>query len=178
MVELAIVVAIIAILGAIAAPRFGSIVERSKAKRLILDISRLQTAVDLYTEEHLGTNPAYAPGGSVGSAEDFVSRLTGHSDDDGAIDDAGLYGPYLLKLPTNAVSGKSGVRVDGAAAGANTHAWRFDSATGAIEPDHDGEIVADDGSINLRRINASVNAAVVGGGLDAPGKGGGKGLGG
>lgn len=170
MIELAIVVAIIAILGAIAVPRFGLLVERAKAKRMVLDIGRLQTAVDLYTEEHGGQNPAMGPGNTVGTPAEMLARLTGQTDPDGTANASGLFGPYVHKLPDNAVSGKSGLRIDGVAAGANTHGWRFDSATGVIEPDHDGNIVLDGGAINFARVGVGVADA-----LDA---GAGKGVGG
>jgi hypothetical protein len=46
-----------------------------------------------------------------------------------------MFGPYLRAWPENPVNGRRSIRIDGAPAGANTHGWRVDSATGRIESD-------------------------------------------
>jgi len=59
------------------------------------------------------------------------------SDLDGTVNDStGIYGPYIDSIPVNRINGLPTVRMDGAAAGANTHGWRYDTATGTIEADH------------------------------------------
>lgn len=134
MIELAIVVVIMGIIAAIALPRMSSAADRAASNSVVYDQSAFQGAIDLYREEHEGVLP------HVGAAnvKEFVLRLLGHSDVDGTVDPSGIYGPYLHAIPNNKVNGLSTIRKDGAAAGANTHGWRYDSTTGVIEPDHSG----------------------------------------
>lgn len=132
MIELAIVVVIMGIIAAIALPRLSSASENAARNAVTHDRSVIQRAIDLYTLEHLGTLPhAGAP-----SQEVFVLRLLARSDEDGNILEHGYLGPYLSTVPINRINGLATIRRDGAAAGANTHGWRYDTTTGHIEPDH------------------------------------------
>ena len=63
----------------------------------------------------------------------FARRLVQTSDEDGNLN--GMFGPYLRAIPTNMANRKAIVRIDGAAAGASTHGWRFDTARRVIEAD-------------------------------------------
>ncbi len=73
----------------------------------------------------------------AGTIKTFYFRLLKHSDLDGTVNDpGGVYGPYINSIPTNLHNGIPTIRIDGAAAGANTHGWRYDSGSGLIEPDH------------------------------------------
>ncbi len=133
LIELVIVVVIIGIIGAIAIPRMSSSADNAARNAVIGDQAALQRALDLYEIEHEGVMA------HVGAAniKTFYFRLIQRSDLDGTVNDStGIYGPYINGIPTNKINGLSTIRRDGAAAGANTHGWRYDTATGRIEPDH------------------------------------------
>lgn len=133
LVELVIVVVIIAILAAIAVPRMSSSAENAAQGAMIGSRNSLQKAVDLYTIEHQGSLPHEG----AGTVKAFYFRLIKHTDLDGTVNDAtGIYGPYINGIPVNPVNGKADIRIGGPAAGADTHGWRYDTASGAIEPDH------------------------------------------
>lgn len=150
LIELVIVVVIIGIIGAIAIPRMSSSAANAAIAAVAADRATLQRAVDLYEVEHEGVMV------HVGAAvlKTVYFRLLKHSDLNGTVNDAtGIYGPYINSIPTNRINGLPTVRLDGAAAGANTHGWRYDSNTGLIEADHtaglrtfkiDGEIINKD----------------------------------
>lgn len=133
LVELVIVVVIIGIIAAIAVPRMSSAADNAATKSVIGSQSALQKAVDLYTVEHEGVLPHVG----AADAKTFYFRLLRTSDLDGTINlSTGIYGPYINGIPVNPINGKNAIRRGGAAAGADTHGWRYDTASGQIEPDH------------------------------------------
>ncbi len=133
LIELIIVVVIIGIIGAIAVPRMSNAADGAARNAVIGDLYALQKALDLYEIEHEGVMiHVGAP-----DAKTIYYRLLKRTDLDGTINDAtGIYGPYINGIPANKINGIAKIRKDGAAAGANTHGWRYDSTTGQIEPDH------------------------------------------
>jgi len=131
LIELVIVVVIIGIIGAIAVPRFGATAENAALNAVIGDQNSLQKAIDLYTIEHLGADPY-----NGADQETLYLRLLATSDLDGTVNGSGIYGPYISEIPTNKINGLATVRIGGAAAGANTHGWRYDTTSHQILPDH------------------------------------------
>jgi hypothetical protein len=74
----------------------------------------------------------------VADTGNFTARLTGRTNQYGQIGtDPNTYpfGPYLQKFPINAVNKKSTIRVDGAAAGAGSDGWHFNSTNGRVSAD-------------------------------------------
>ena len=133
LIELIIVVVIIGIIGAIAVPRMSNAADGAARNAVIGDLNALQKALDLYEIEHEGVMIHIG----AADAKTIYYRLLKRTDLDGTINDAtGIYGPYINGIPANKINGLAKVRKDGAAAGANTHGWRYDSTTGQIEPDH------------------------------------------
>lgn len=133
LIELVIVVVIIGIIGAIAIPRISSASENAARNAVIADQGTLQRAIDLYTVEHQGVLPHVG----AGTLKNFYFRLLRTTDLDGTVNEStGIYGPYINGLPTNRFNGLSTIRIGGAAAGTNTHGWRYTAVTGQIEPDH------------------------------------------
>ena len=133
LIELVIVVVIIGIIGAIAIPRMSSSADNAARNAVVADQATLQRALDLYEVEHEGV---MAHVGAT-NIKTFYFRLIQRSDLDGTVNDAaGIYGPYINGIPTNKINGLATIRRGGAAAGANTHGWRYDTGTGQIEPDH------------------------------------------
>jgi general secretion pathway protein G len=132
LIELVIVVVIIGIIGAIAIPRMSSSAENAAVNAVIADRATLQRAIDLYEVEHEGVMVHVG----AGDMKTFYFRLIKNSDLNGTLNASGIYGPYINSIPTNLHNGKPTIRIDGVAAGANTHGWRYDSTSGIIEPDH------------------------------------------
>jgi hypothetical protein len=127
---------------AIAIPRFSGGAERAAAAALAGNLAVLQHAAELYSAEHGGINPGQEPDGSASlDARDCFGRLVNRSTGAGVVSGAGIFGPYLRTWPTNPYNGKRTLRLNGAAAGASTHGWRFDSGTGLFESDASGTIV-------------------------------------
>lgn len=132
LVELVIVVVIIGIIGAIAIPRMSSAADSAARNAVIGDQSALQRAIDLYCVEHEGVLPHVG----AGVIKTLYLRMVRPTDLDGTVNASGIYGPYINGLPQNKINGLATWRRNGAAAGANTHGWRYDTTTGQIEPDH------------------------------------------
>lgn len=131
LIELVIVTVIIGIIGAIAIPRFGDLVGRSEENRLIMDLARVQSALDRYEAEH------GAPASDGGATADTIAnRLIGFTDADGTVNASGRFGPYLRDVPENTINKLATMRVNGASAGAGTHGWRLHTLTGLIQSDH------------------------------------------
>jgi len=133
LVEILIVVVILGILAAIVIPQFTEASTEAKESRLVSDLQTMRSQIELYKIQH---NDAL-PGAGTAS---FADALTKYTDVAGALaavqaPGAGVYGPYLQKIPTNPWNDFDTVRIDGAAAGANTDGWRFDSTTGDFRAD-------------------------------------------
>lgn len=140
MVELMIVVALLGILAAIVVPQFNSSTSEAKTSALCSDLAAIRKQIELYRYHHQERMPA-----AIGeTGDDFVRRLTTQTDMNG---NAGVaFGPYFLRMPVNPFNNLATVRIGDAAAGANTHGWRFDPITGQfladdnIDADGDGTI--------------------------------------
>lgn len=171
-IELVIVVVILGIIAGIAMPRLSRASESAKENALLSDLTMLQGAIERYTAEHGGLSPGHDAPGSTGSEEDFAARLVARSDERGNVQASGYLGPYLRHMPPNPFNGLETVRIGGAAAGSNTHGWRFDPLTLAIQSDH-GTAAGD-----LPDMDAGKDSVSAGGAKSAGGsaKGGPKGL--
>jgi prepilin-type N-terminal cleavage/methylation domain-containing protein len=135
LIELVIVVVIIGVISSIAVPRMLSAAETARANALKGSLSVLNKAAELYAAEHDGKSAAYDEAGTLGDASALIKRLVARTLADGTIDSNGAYGPYLREMPLNPYSKLISVRMDGAAAGAGTDGWRFDSASNQFTPD-------------------------------------------
>ncbi len=167
MIELVIVIAIIGIIAGIAVPRMSRASITARENALVSNVSLLQSAIDRYTAEHAGLSPGHDAGGSVtASGATFALRLTGRTDESGAAQAGGLYGPYLRSVPANPINGLRTVRVGGVAAGANTHGWRYDPGSQTILSDHgDGGALGGGEIVDIEPLgDADVGALDLGGG--------------
>lgn len=129
LVEIMIVVALLGILAAIVVPQFSSNTSEAKVSALSSNLAAIRKQVELYRYHHQEQWPA-----AVSEAgADFIRRMTTKTD---AAGNAGTqYGPYFLRMPANPFNNLDTVRVGDAGAGANTHGWRFDPATGQFQAD-------------------------------------------
>ena len=140
LVEILIVVVILGILAAIVIPQFTSASTEARESALVSDLQAMRSQIELYKIQHLGD--ALPDAGTA----TFEEAMTGCTDIQGAVvavGTAGAKGPYMQKIPVNPFSTADPalnlVRLDGAAAGANTHHWRFDTTIGAFQAD-DAEV--------------------------------------
>ena len=137
LVEILIVVIILGILAAIVIPQFTEASNDARESSLTSNLQTLRSQLELYKVQH---NDDF-PGAATSSWEDCMTGKTdsnGDTEADGAAAADCVFGPYLQQIPTNPFNGSSAVRVDGAAAGADTDGWRFDATSGAIQADDDG----------------------------------------
>lgn len=146
MIELVIVVVIAGIIAAIAVPRVTGYAGRARERRVVADQSTLQKSSELFAAEHGGITLAAKPGGGNVTVGTLTRRLVETSLDNGTPDADGIFGPYLRAIPENALNGLATVRMDGAAAGAGTHGWRYDSALNVFHSDEAFETKLPDGS--------------------------------
>lgn len=142
LVEMAMVMATMAIIAMIAVPRLSRAADDAHAGALVANVRVLQGAIEMYAVEHGGLSPAQKPDQSIDlSGTRFAQRLTGLTTELG--NTGGIYGPYLLRIPRNPGNDKNTVRVNGPDLGANLAGWRFNTTTRRILPDHVTEAVAD-----------------------------------
>lgn len=129
LIEILVVVVLLGILAAVVVPHISGAGTESRTSALATNLRRVRTQIELYKLQHNEQLPAAAGDASA----DFLRRMTTQTDADG---DPGVdFGPYLSALPVNCFNDLGTVRIDGAAAGANTNGWRFDTTTGLFQPD-------------------------------------------
>ena len=129
LVELMIIIALLGILAAIVIPEFGSNTSEAKTSALNSDLAAIRKQIELYRYHHQEQLPAVA--NETGA--DFVRRMTTKTDGTGNV--GADYGPYFMRMPANPFNDLDTVRIGNAAAGANTHGWRFDPGTGEFQSD-------------------------------------------
>ena len=129
LVEILVVVVILGILAAIVIPQYTDASTEVKTSALSADLRRVRTQLELYKFQHNGQLPAVT--GEAGA--DFERRMTTTTDANGNASPD--YGPYIQRIPVNPFNNLNTIRIDGAAAGANTEGWRFDTPTGAFQAD-------------------------------------------
>jgi len=132
LVEILIVVVILGILAAIVIPQFTEASTEAKTSSLCTDLQSVRSQIELYKIQHNDNLPGVANGTHLGTAG-FEASMTGQTDIFGVVGTD--YGPYLQKVPMNQFSNMSTIRIDGAAPGAATHGWQFNTATGAFHAD-------------------------------------------
>ena len=114
LVELLIVISVLGILGALVLPMYSNASQKTRASALKSDLHKVRSQIEIYKSQHEDLLPAF----SGESSTDFERRLTSRTDKSGFTGTD--YGPYLNKIPKNPYNDLNTVRIDGAAAGANT----------------------------------------------------------
>ena len=122
LVELVMVVMILGIISAVAAPKVAGVGSGSKEVALRTDLGLLRDAVNLYSAVNAGALP-----GDAGTETDLKADLA----------------PFLRKFPTNAVKGSAvvamqtaGVPMTGTVNG--SVGWRYDNKTGQLIANSNG----------------------------------------
>ena len=139
LVEVLIVVVVMAILAAVAIPRFSSSTDDAKRCAGEYDVSALRSAIQHYKLQHNERNPPYD------ATAHSISVLLNKTTVNGTIDDvAGKYGPYLSEFPENPNTGVSSVKTisnDPAKSsdltGNSMGGWLYNVSTGNIWLDSD-----------------------------------------
>jgi general secretion pathway protein G len=148
LVEILIVVVILGILAAIVIPQFTEASSEAKESRLVSDLQMMRSQIELYKIQHNdrlpGVETVAGPMGSTGAAT-FVECMTGYTDqwgDVAAAPGAGIYGPYMQKLPTNPFNDPVPLNtvtfnatVGAGNPGADGAGWNFDPANGLFQAD-------------------------------------------
>lgn len=133
LIEILVVVVILGILGAIVIPQFKPAATEAKTSRLCSDLQVMRAQIGLYKIQHNDDLPGTAAGIS------FQQAMTEKTDQDGTLNAAGRYGPYVPKMPTNPFNELDSIEIDGVVGG-GTHGWHYSTATGAIQADTDDHL--------------------------------------
>lgn len=134
LVQVILVAVILAVVGTSMAPRFTSAASDARTASLCESLQNVRRHIEVYRREHEGRLPVSE--GRTG--EDFARCMTeagGSASDDSR--------PRLEQMPVNPFNKLETVRVGGAPAGAGTHGWRFDPATGDFQADDRHDTDAD-----------------------------------
>lgn len=135
LIELVIVVAILAVIGAIAIPRMSASAGNASDAAMLKDWRELQTAAELFSAEHNGLGIGLDTAGDPINVSALRRRLLDQTNITGGTAGKTPFGPYLDKFPYNRENNLNTIRIDGPDAGAGTHGWRLDSASGVFAPD-------------------------------------------
>jgi general secretion pathway protein G len=133
LIEILIVVIILGFLAAIVIPQVSNASSEARISSLCSDLQVIRFAIELYKVQHGDTLPGSTAGVSFGQA------MTQRTDEDGTVNAAGRYGPYVQNLPVNPFNGLDTVEVedsDNSVSGGNC-GWHFNSSTGQFRADTD-----------------------------------------
>ena len=137
LVEILIVVVILGILAAIVIPQFTNASTQAKESQLVSDLQTMRSQIELYKINHNDELPGTQQSGSV----DFATAMLSYTDVDGVVQlaaGAGIYGPYLQKLPSNPWISSATLAITvtagtGSAGGDDSSGWYFNTDTGKVQ---------------------------------------------
>jgi prepilin-type N-terminal cleavage/methylation domain-containing protein len=121
LVEILIVLVILGILSAILIPQFAEASNQAKESRLIKALQTMRSEIERYKIQHNNS----LPGVGGATIEQAITGLTDVNGDVAAAPGAGVYGPYLEKLPENPFTNGHGV--NGTAADSSPQGWTLDT---------------------------------------------------
>ena len=127
LLEMMLVVVIIALIAAIAIPKFSRGAAGANDSAVSSNLAVLRNAIDMFQVEHAGVYPTVA---------NIATQLTQFSDATGATsatkDATHVYGPYLRRVPALPVGANKGNSGIAAAAGTGV-GWIYNATTGTIQ---------------------------------------------
>lgn len=100
LVEMLIVVVLLGILATLVVPKFASASDDAKETQVLTDTQTIRGLIQLYTVHHNGRAPHLDENGSAAHAH-FRDRLLQKTDQNGKLNPAGAFGPYLKIWPAN-----------------------------------------------------------------------------
>jgi len=107
------------VLGFYVIPQFTSNGHDSKLANLTTNLQSIRAQLELYRLHHNGKYPS-----------NIVAGLTKKTDDDGTVNAAGAYGPYMQEFPANPFVYDSAEAVK--TSGRPGEGWSYDSKTGVF----------------------------------------------
>ena len=126
LVEILIVVIILGILAAVVIPQFTEASNDARAAALDSDLQTVRSQIELWKIQHLDAIPGNIDGVTM------QDQLTEKTAQDGTLNAAGAFGPYLQSFPVNPYTNTNTV---GAATLAG-QGWIYDKATGEFTADN------------------------------------------
>lgn len=123
LVEVLIVVIVLGILAAVVVPQFSSASDDANVSALTTNLQTIRSQIELYRLQHNSTYPTLAS---------FTAQMTGKTSVSGAVGTD--YGPYLLKIPPNPMTGTATVTNEAFGAGKG---WYYNETTGEFRANHD-----------------------------------------
>ena len=152
LVEILIVVVILGILAAIVIPHFTSASKKAKEANLVSNLQAVRSQIELYKIQHNDELP-----GTQGVV-DFTTAMTSLTDKFGvvqAVAGAGIYGPYMQRIPKNPFGPtnlENTVETDGVVGG-DSHGWHYTTAAGLtrglFQADDSGNNALDGGTLHI-----------------------------
>lgn len=134
--EAAIVIVVLVSISYFIVPQFGKAAIDSRKKTLNEFLIKANYRIDLFKLDHNDRLPGT-------TKAKWLDAMTGYTDKfgntyDDKCEKLGLQkcGPYIDKIIPNPFNDLSTVRINGPAAGSNTHGYRYDTATGLFESDY------------------------------------------
>ena len=148
LVEILIVVLILAIIAAIALPRFSNASATAKDSMLADDLRVIRSQITIFKFQHNDVAPGYpdCDRTQTPDQQSFVGQMTSASTDGGATAPPGTagypHGPYLGQMPVNPVNGIRAVLVvaDNAAfpPASNQYGWVYQPSSLTFRADSNG----------------------------------------
>lgn len=119
LVEVLWVIMFLGLLAAIVVPRFADATDDAKMSNLTKNLQQVRAQLQLYRLQHNNTYPT-----------NIAAQLTSKTDEDGTINPAGAFGPYMKFFPDNRyIDDPAKSDATGGAAG---DGWSYNSATGVF----------------------------------------------
>ena len=113
------VIMFLGLLAGIVVPKFTNATDDAKISNLTKNLQQVRAQLELYRLQHNNKYPT-----------DIDAQLTSKTDDDGTINPAGAFGPYLKFFPDNRFI-EDPDKSD-ATGGADGDGWSYDAATGTF----------------------------------------------
>ena len=114
---------------------------RPTGPNITSDLQTIRSQLELYKVQHFEKYPHLDENGNVDTIN-FVARLLQRTDEDGRMNAAGAFGPYLQQFPCNGCARSRQREVKfgiGPPPGDGTSGWYFDLGRGSFhanDPDH------------------------------------------
>lgn len=129
LIEILIVVVIMAILAATIIPQFTDSTADAEVATVEFNLNTMRAQIELFKAQHGGTPPAYDATNTTITELTTATTYSGNS-----------YGPYMVAIPENTITGSNAVAVSAAnpiaAATGTTGGWIYNATTGELRIDH------------------------------------------
>jgi type II secretory pathway pseudopilin PulG len=133
-VEIVLVLVILAVVTAIAVPKFANAAQAARENTLKADLHYLRTQISVYKAQH--KTPPGLMGFAAPSGPLFIKQMTQYTDEAGRVSPTPSktfrFGPYLKQMPTNPITSDSSIRVIntfGSLWPDNSSGWLYNAAT-------------------------------------------------